>query len=266
MRATHLGANKTAILHALENSLFEFPDVPGQWEISTFPGVRAHATPHISHPLGNMVGVSTLTAENADAVIAQVQEFFGTRKHMVGWWLNPSSSPIDLVSRLESAGFRLAIQQAGMVFTDLTRDIKCNPLVTVRRATDADRDDVIRLYTAAYPMPEPLSAVFCDLFPLLECGGHYLAFLDGVETPVSVASMFSPRGSTVAVMQGAATLSEHRGHGIYTSMMAARVAAARAMGKDSAVMQGDRKTSAPIAVKLGFEEVCSIDFYIWGDG
>jgi hypothetical protein len=31
------------------------------------------------------------------------------------------------------------------------------------------------------------------------------------------------------------------------------------------VLQGDRKTSAPICVKLGFREVCSIDFYVWGN-
>jgi hypothetical protein len=48
-------------------------------------------------------------------------------------------------------------------------------------------------------------------------------------------------------------------------MMAARVAEARAMGKEAAVLQGDRKTSAPICVKLGFEEVCSIDLYVWGN-
>ena len=45
--------------------------------------------------------------------------------------------------------------------------------------------------------------------------------------------------------------------------MAARLAEARAMGKDAAVLQGDRKTSAPICVKLGFREVCSVDFYAW---
>ncbi len=260
-----MAASTTAILHALENSMFEFEAMPGQWELPNFPGVRAHATPHISHPFGNMVGVSTLTQENADAVIAQVQDFFGKRRHAVGWWLNPSSTPLDLVSRLEVAGFRRVIQQAGLVLTDLQRDIRRNPSVTVRRATSADRCDVLRLYTTAYPLPEQLSAVFCDLFTKLDCGSHYLAFLDGVEGPVSVSSMFSPRGSTIAVLQGAATLSEYRGHGIYTSMVAARVAAARAMGKDSAVLQGDRMTSAPIAAKLGFEEVCSIDFYIWGD-
>ena len=54
-----------------------------------------------------------------------------------------------------------------------------------------------------------------------------------------------------------------RGRGTYTALMAARLAEARAMGKDAAVLQGDRKTSAPICVKLGFREVCSVDFYAW---
>ena len=259
-----MGASKTEILYALENSMFEFPELPGQWETPTFTGLRAHATPHISHIFGNMVGVSTLTIENADAVIAQVKDFFGKRQQDVGWWLNPSSTPIDLVNRLEAAGFCRVIEQAGMILTDLQRKIKTNPAVTVRRATSADRSEVIRLYTAAYPLPEQLATVFCDLIPLVEYGAHYLAFLDGFEGPVSVSSMFSPSGSTVAVMQGAATLSQCRGNGIYTSMMAARLAEAYALGKDTAVLQGDRMSSAPIAAKLGFEEVCSIDFYSWG--
>lgn len=64
---------------------------------------------------------------------------------------------------------------------------------------------------------------------------HHLSFLDGVEGPVSVSSMFSPADSSVMAMQ------------------------------DAAVLQGDRKTSAPICVKLGFREVCSIDFCSWGN-
>ena len=98
-----MGASKAEILYALENSMFEFRELPGQWETPTFTGLRAHATPHISHIFGNMVGVSTLTIENADAVIAQVKDFFGKRQQDVGWWLNPSSTPIDLVNRLEAA-------------------------------------------------------------------------------------------------------------------------------------------------------------------
>ncbi len=258
-------AHDKSILYALENSMFMFPEMPGQWDIPSFAGVRAHATPQVSHPLGNMIGVSTLTRENADSVIAQVQEFFSKRRQMVGWWLNPSSTPVDLVSRLETAGFSRVIEQAGLVLTDMECPIQCNPSVTVRKATIADRENLIRLYTVGYPLPEKLAAIYCDLLWLIENGNHYLAFLDGVEKPVSVSSMFAPPNSTIAVMQGAATLNEHRGNGIYTAMMAKRLADARAMGKDTAVLQGDRKTSAPICMKIGFKEVCSIDFYVWGN-
>jgi predicted GNAT family acetyltransferase len=258
-------ASKEAILHALENSVFEFPEVPGRWEVPSFWGVRAHATPQTSHPIGNMVGVSTLTEENADSVIAQVQDFFAKRNHVVGWWLNPSSTPSDLVIKLEAAGFSKVLEQAGQVLTNLGREIKVNPVVTVRQATQADRDDLIRLYATAYPLPEELAVVITDVLPLAAGGRHYLAFLDGVEGPVSVASMFPFPKSTVAVMQGAATLNACRGKGVYTALMAKRLADARDMGMEAAILQADRRTSAPICTNLGFEEVCSIDLYAWGN-
>jgi hypothetical protein len=259
-----MAVSERSILHAVENSMFEFPGLPGRWDILDFPGVRAHATPEVSHPFGNMVGVSTLTEANADPVIERVKDFFGKRRHVVGWWLNPSSTPIDLVGRLEAAGFSKILEQAGLVLTDLGHAIPCNPAVTVRRATDRDRADVVRLYAQGYPMPEALASAYCEVLPFTDCGNHYLAHLDGVEGPVAVSSMFSPRGSSVIVLQGAATLEAHRGRGTYKALMAARLADARAMGKQAAVLQGDRKTSAPICVKLGFREICSIDFYAWG--
>src|SRR5215468_7444788 len=100
-----MAASTATIFRALENSVFEFPELPGRWEVLDFPGVRAHATPQTSHPIGNLVGVSTLTEDTADAVIAQVQAFFAKRHHTVGWWLTPSSTPSDLVIRLKAAGF-----------------------------------------------------------------------------------------------------------------------------------------------------------------
>jgi N-acetylglutamate synthase-like GNAT family acetyltransferase len=67
-------------------------------------------------------------------------------------------------------------------------------------------------------------------------------------------------------MQGAATLTAYRGQGVYTALMAQRLADARAMGMEAAILQADRTTSAPICANLGFEEVCSIDLYAWGNG
>jgi N-acetylglutamate synthase-like GNAT family acetyltransferase len=261
-----MAASKASILHALENSVFAFPELPGRWEVPSFWGVRAHATPETSHPIGNLVGVATLTEANADAVIAQVQDFFATRHHRVGWWVNPSSTPGDLVIRLEAAGFSKVIAQAGQVLTNMGCAIKVNPVVTVRQATQADRDELIHLYATAYPLPEAMAAVITDVVPLAAGGRHYLAFLDGVKRPVAVASMFPFPKSTIAVMQGAATLSQYRGHGVYTALMATRLADARALGMEAAILQADRTTSAPICANLGFEEVCSIDLYVWENG
>ena len=261
-----MAASKEAIFLALENSIFAFPEMPGRWEVLDFPGVRAHATPQASHPIGNLVGVSTLTEDNADAVIAQVRDFFAAREHTVGWSVNPSSTPGDLVSRLEAAGFAKVLEQAGQVLTNMGLAIKSNPAVTVRQATQEDRDALIRVYATAYPLPEELAAVWTDVLPLAAGGSHYLAFLAGVAGPVAVASMFPFPKSTVAVMQGAATLNAYRGHGVYTALMARRLADARAMGMEAAILQADRTTSAPICANLGFEEVCSIDLYAWRNG
>jgi N-acetylglutamate synthase-like GNAT family acetyltransferase len=78
--------------------------------------------------------------------------------------------------------------------------------------------------------------------------------------------MFPFPTSTVAVMQGAATLNPYRGQGVYTALMATRLADARAMGMEAAILQADLTTSAPICANLGFKEVCSFDLYAWGHG
>jgi len=38
---------------------------------------------------------------------------------------------------------------------------------------------------------------------------------------------------------------------------------ARADGREAAVIQADRNTSAPICAKLGFRELCSLEVYVW---
>ena len=192
--------------------------------------------------------------------------FFAARDQTVGWWVNPSSTPGDLVLRLEAAGFAKVLAQAGQVLTNMGLAIKVNPAVTVRQATPEDRDALIRLYATAYPLPAELAAVWTDVLPRAAGGRHYLAFLDGVERPVSVASMFPFPKSTIAVMQGAATLSAYRGKGVYTALMAKRLADARALGMEAVILQADRRTAAPICANLGFEEVCSIDLYVWENG
>jgi predicted GNAT family acetyltransferase len=69
--------------------------------------------------------------------------------------------------------------------------------------------------------------------------------------------------SPIVLLGGAATLPEHRGRGIYSALVAKRLADARADGRTAAVIQAARSTSAPIAAKIGFREICGLEFYAW---
>jgi len=54
-----------------------------------------------------------------------------------------------------------------------------------------------------------------------------------------------------------------RGRGVYTSLVARRMADAYRDGARAAVIQAVRSTSAPICQKHGFVEFFNLDWYIW---
>jgi hypothetical protein len=70
-------------------------------------------------------------------------------------------------------------------------------------------------------------------------------------------------GRLIVVLQGAGTLPEYRGQRIYSTMVARRLEDVRARGVEAAVIQANRATSAPIAAKLGFQEICPLEIYAW---
>ncbi len=64
-----------------------------------------------------------------------------------------------------------------------------------------------------------------------------------------------PPGATVARLNGAVTLPAHRGHGLYTAIVAARCRIAAAHGATLALSHAHQDTSAPILERLGFVPV-----------
>ena len=91
----------------------------------------------------------------------------------------------------------------------------------------------------------------------------YFAYVDGGTEPVGWSYLVYLPDSPIVLLGGAATLPEHRGRGIYSALVAKRLADARADGRSAAVIQAVRSTSAPIAAKLGFRELCGLEFYAW---
>jgi hypothetical protein len=255
--------SQDAILYAIENSIFELPISPAYGETLHFPQLRGRQITEGTHPMFDTVGASQLTQDNASETIDAVIEHFSNLNKTFGWVVGPLSTPDDLPDLLEKKGLTQIAQFAGMVLRDMATPIKTNPRITVRKATAADADDLNYLYEHGYPLPGALVPAMMQM--MKESGSiDYLAFLDGVERPISVATMFAFPGHPILMLQGAATLEEYRGNGAYSALVAQRLADGRATGLEVAILQGDRTTSAPICAKLGFEEVCSFDLWAWG--
>jgi len=255
------------LVEAIEASLFLYSDTPGYVEPLSFAGVTGRVT-RLSHPLANMVGMSTLDDASADMAIAQVHEFFVGQGKAYSWLVAPSSTPADLGRRLETVGMVKFTEMAGMVLTQMDRPMNPNPQVEVREAIAEERRRAIPLMVEGYPLPEAVATLFAEMMMSLDASGKvlsrdYLAYVPERAEPVAWSALMHVPNSSIVVLSGAATLPNFRGRGIYTAMVARRLADARAAGAEAAIIQAVRDTSAPICVKNGFTEVTALDLYAW---
>jgi hypothetical protein len=263
-----MAVSDDALLDAIETSLFLFPEVPGLLETLEIPGIQGRLT-SVFHPLANLVGASTLSPDDADAVILQVHELFAAQNKPFGWLVGPSSTPSDLTTRLQGAELFKADELAGMAMTDLSTPIQSNPAVQIHEAMLDETVEASGLMARSYGLPEDVARFFCEVYVRLSDQIRtrvYLAYLEGADEAVGFSSLVYISDQPIVLLGGAATLEQHRGKGIYTSFVAKRLADARADGAEAAVIQAVRSTSAPICAKLGFRELAALEFYVWMPG
>jgi hypothetical protein len=259
-----MSMDEGTLLYALETSAFLVPALPGRVERLEVPGVQGRITAD-SDPFANLVGAATLDEGNADETIWRVREIYADWNKEFGWLVSPLSTPFDLPGRLEGAGLVKAVELAGMVYTDLSRQIKTNPAVYVHEATADDLEATIHTLADAMEIPADRTyamteALFFSPEPIVR--RVYLAYVEGVDTPVATAGMLYMPDQPIALLLSSATLPDFRGYGIYTSLTARRLADARQDGIEAAVIQAVRTTSAPICRKLGFVEIAPLEMYV----
>lgn len=246
------------LVAAIESTLHFYPPVPGATEDLGIPGVQGRVS-SLSHPLANLVGMARLDERNADATIARVKERYAGRAF--GWVTGPNTTPPDLPRRLERAGLENEDHLAGMALTDLDLPIAAPP-VRIEEVAPRDAAREGEMMARAYGMPRDVNDLFTRLLGEqreIRVRG-YFAYLDG-ERPVAWSYLVYVPNSPIVLLGGAATVPEARGHGLYTSLVKRRLDDAHADGREAAVIQADRATSAPICAKLGFRELCSLEFY-----
>ena len=248
------------LVEAIESTLFMYPAVSGLSQDLGIPGLRGRVT-KVSHPMSNLCGDARFSEREADSLVAKVKERYGGLAF--GWVTGPSTRPADLPVRLQAAGLRNVDSIAGMVLTDLSLPIAVNPSVLVREVSWQDAIANSEMMAKAYGLPVQVMRLFNELVAATSDrvrARAYVASLDG-DQPVAWSYLVYLPDSPTVLLGGAATLEEYRGHGIYTALVARRLADARADGRTAAVIQGDRKTSAPICAKLGFREICGLEMF-----
>jgi len=254
------------LIDAIETSMFLLPELPGRVARLSIPGLLGREIDG-SDPFVNLAGDAHLTEETAAPVIRQVYDHFGRQAKAFGWIVGPNSSPPDLSSRLEAAGMENALALTGMAY-DLSGPsvLPTNPAVSLREVSTGDLEIASALLSEAIGFtPEggraTVEALALSSSPLRRRA--YLAYLPNHPAPVAYASMITLPDQPIAVLYCAATLEQARGQGVYTSLVARRLADARQDGLQAVVIQAVSSSSAPICIKLGFVELCRLDWYIW---
>ncbi|UCH27655.1 MAG: hypothetical protein JSV66_08460 [Trueperaceae bacterium] len=248
--------------NAIETSDIDIPEIPGQITHLKIPGVRGYCSPSRNATL-NRVGGARLKIDQVDGVIARVREFFAQRRSGFTWMVGPNTVPTDLGERLLAAGLTKDAESAGMALTDLTHPIPATAPVLVREVSDDAYRAASGMIARAFDLTEPVVGKLIDSQLVMRnriAQHHYLAYLDTGQ-PVAYGSIMYLPSLPVALLGGAATLIEHRGKGIYTTLLAVRIARAHADGRAATIVQADRATSAPICAKYGFRELCHLTAY-----
>ena len=252
------------LVAAIESTLHFYPPVPGLTEALGISGVQGRVTA-VSHPLANLAGLARLDERNADETIVRVKERYGSRGLAFGWVTGPGTTPRDLERRLLAAGTHKEEGGiAGMALTDLAIPIRANPEVTVR---EVGADEALlhnAMMSRAYGLPPEVNEFFIRLLsraPGIRARSYLASLGDG--EPIAWSYLVYIPSSPIVLLGGAATVPEARGHGVYTTLVKRRLDDARADGREAAVIQADRNTSAPICARLGFRELCSLELFAW---
>lgn len=217
----------------------------------------------IPAPMINNATRVRLSEEQADDKLAAIIAEAQARGVAMRWWLGPGTQPADIGERLKKRGFS-HIQLAGMAIT--LSDMQApstEPALRVERVRDSGQLAAwCRVLAAGFSVSQDAADGFGRAFEVVGLdspGWHlYLAYLDG--KPVAASSMYL--GARAAGIYNVATLPVARGNGAGAAVSYAPLQDACQAGYQIATLQAS-KLGYGVYRRLGFEEICTFDLYVW---
>lgn len=241
-------------LVAPRNAIIPNPDSriiegPGWWQI---------ITPSLPHGGMNEVCCDEVLEGDCDDLIARTVAQYQEQDLRFRWTIGPVTKPADLGERLLRHGL---IQSNASVMAcsidNLT--VAPNPRIAVRRVDLTLVDEFTLAMARGWEMPEePLDAFHRHI--LADSRGRHHLFLATWDGEPAGASAYIALDRS-AYLMGGVVIKEFRGRGIYTQLVGARAAHAKALGLPIVTTVANAETSAPVLRRIGFSDVCSSRSY-----
>lgn len=208
---------------------------------------------------------SRLTAENADARIAEQIARFSGWDGPFSWDLYSHDQPSDMLQRLISHGFELDDEPGAVMVLDLTEAPETlfnTPAAGVRRIEHREQlAEVIAVLETVWGgsfawIDERLG----ENMTVPDYLSVYVADVDG--KPAACAWIYFNLHSQFAGLFGGATLPDLRGQGLYTALLAVRAQEARQRGYRFLTIDAG-SMSAPIVARRGFRQISTVTDCVW---
>lgn len=209
---------------------------------------------------------SSLTEQNADAVIARERRYFAARGTAVEWKYYDYDQPADLPERLVAAGFEPDEPELMLVAetTAISQEVRLPDGVRLEPVTGeaglAAMMAVHDLAFAEHPAADLRDRLMAQLLAEPE-SLHMVVAMAGAE-PVSAARIEFVAGTDFAGLWGGGTIPAWRGRGIFRALVAYRASLAARRGYR--YLQVDAlPTSRPILERLGFRPVAETTPFVF---
>ncbi len=207
---------------------------------------------------------TSLNDATADDAITQHVEFYTSHDLPFIWSVYDYDQPVDLGSRLESAGFSLSASSAVMIadVSDVAGEPQLPAGLTLHQIRDeAGVDRLIKVHESVFGhSQQDLRRTLVRRLDVAPEEMEMFVVLTDSGEPVSSSRVEYLPGGDFAALWGGSTETEWRGHGLYRAQTVHRAQLARARGYRYLMVLASTN-SEPILRTMGFEKVTGVRRY-----
>ncbi|MBL9210847.1 MAG: GNAT family N-acetyltransferase [Opitutaceae bacterium] len=204
------------------------------------------------------IGFAQLDPESAGARIDEQVRYFARLSQAFEWKLFDFDTPASLRALLEARGFGCDEPEAFLVL-DLeswTDDRSAAPPVRLEQLHDDDGlRDFVAVQEAVWErsLPTDFARYRRELQATPDVTSFYCAYCD--DQPVAAGRIEFPAGRSFASLWAGSVRPTMRGRGVYSALLAARLAEAKARGYRFVTVDA-APMSRPILLRKGFQHIC----------